>query len=118
MMSKDSKITAEELIQVLFHRPSGLHIEQLSEVLWQARDGQGPVPKHFRAAVYATLSLYTSQSVIFRQKQRSPSQDLFYSPDGKGSGIWSVSRPKAEAWLNNRLPRRGAPLAAETNVAA
>jgi hypothetical protein len=104
-MSQSHNITVEELIRVLSNRPSGLHIEQLADVLWQARHGQGPTPKNFRAAIYFTLSHYTSQSTLFRQKRRNPVHDLFYSPDGKGSGTWAVSRARAEAWLNSRLSR-------------
>jgi hypothetical protein len=96
------KVSAEELVRLLLAKPTGLHIEQLEDILWKARNPDAPMPKGFRAVIYTTLSRYSSQSAVFRQKHRTPAQDLFFSPDGKGSGTWAVHRSKAEAWLGTR----------------
>lgn len=104
-MKSDVKISVEELIRLLLDRPLGLHIEQLEKVLWKARRTELPVPKNLRAAIYGKLSMYTSQSMAFRQKRKAYKDDLFFSPGGKGSGVWAVHRERAEAWLNGRIHR-------------
>jgi hypothetical protein len=101
-MKSDTKISVEELIQLLFDCPTGLHIEQLEQTLWKARQPNEPVPKNFRSYIYGTLSLHSSQTLVFRQKRKAESQDLFFSPDGKGSGTWAVHRGRAEAWLRRK----------------
>lgn len=102
-MKPDVKISVEEIIQLLFNCPTGLHIDQLEEALWKARQPENPVPKHFRASIYGMLSLYTSQSLAFRKKGKTEAQDLFFSPEGKGSGTWAVHRERAQAWLRRRI---------------
>jgi hypothetical protein len=99
---KTKKVSVEELVRLLLAKPTGLHIEQLEEILWKMRQPNVPAPKGFRAVIYRTLSRYSSQSALFRQNRRAPGQDLFFSPDGKGSGTWAVHRSKAEAWLSMR----------------
>jgi hypothetical protein len=102
-MKSQAKVSVEDLIKILLNCPTGLHIEQMEETLWKLRCSTDPVRKNFRASIYATLSLHTSQSIAFRQKCKTPAQDLFFSPGGKGSGTWAVHRERAEAWLRRRM---------------
>jgi hypothetical protein len=103
-----AKLSVEELIHLLLDCPTGLHIEQLEQLLWKVRKPKEPIPKNFRASIYGTLSLYSSQSLAFKKKRKAEWQDLFFSPDGKGSGVWAVHRERAESWLHRRalLPLR------------
>ena len=99
------KILVTEIIQVLLARSTGLHMEQLEEILWKLRHVDAPMPRQFRTVVYGTLSQYTSQSALFRQKRRRSCDDLFFSPGGKGSGTWAVHRDKAQEWLTRHKPQ-------------
>jgi hypothetical protein len=98
-MTGPQKAFVTEIIQVLLARSAGLHMEQLEEILWKSRRADAPMPRQFRNVVYGTLSHYTSQSALFRQKRRRSCDDLFFSPGGKGSGTWAVHRDKAQVWL-------------------
>lgn len=102
-MKSQAKVSVEDLIKLLMNCPSGLHIDQLEQTLWKRRDADDPVQKNFRASIYGTLSLYSSQSRAFRQKGKTEAQDLFFSPGGKGSGTWAVHRERAQAWLRRRM---------------
>ncbi len=97
-----SNVSVEELVRLLLARPTGLRMEQLEDILWKARQPDSPMPKGFRAAIYNILSRHSAQSASFRQRGATPAQDLFFSPEGKGSGTWAVHRARAEAWLNRR----------------
>ncbi len=102
-MKSQSKVSVEDLIKLLMNCPTGLHIDQLEYNLGKLCHVNGPVRKNFRASIYRTLSLYSSQSLAFRQKGKSEPQDLFFSPGGKGSGTWAVHRERAQAWLRRRM---------------
>jgi hypothetical protein len=93
------KIWLRDMIRILSSRTTGLHIEQLEHMLWELRYPASPMPARFRAQVQGILSRYTSQSAVFRQRRARPADDLFFSPEGKGSGTWAVHQAAAEAWL-------------------
>lgn len=57
------------------------------------------MPKEFERTVQSCLNQHTSQSGVWKSAGGDPKQDLFYSPDGKGSGTWAVHRARALAWL-------------------
>jgi len=86
----------------------GLRIEQLESILWRLYDPDCQAPKRFRVVVEGILNQYSSQSVLFRQKHRKPRDDLFYSPNGKGSGTWAVRRNVADEWLKRHGAARSA----------
>jgi hypothetical protein len=91
-----------DIVRILSSRLLGMRIEQLEHALWQSRYPATPMPKNFRNVVENILSQHSSQSVVFHQKNRKPVDDLFFSPEGKGSGTWAVRHSRAEAWLKKR----------------
>jgi hypothetical protein len=93
------KIWLRDMIRILSSRLLGLHIEQLERTLWESRYPATPMPKRFHNIVQIILSQHSSQSAVFHQKKRKPSDDLFFSPEGKGSGTWAVHQARSEAWL-------------------
>lgn len=93
------KIWLRDIIRILSSRTAGLHIDQLEHMLWQLQYPATPMPDRFRVQLQSLLSRYTSQSVVFRQRSGRPADDLFFSPEGKGSGTWAVHRAAASAWL-------------------
>jgi hypothetical protein len=49
-----------------------------------------PIPKAFDKTVQSVLNQHTSQSKVFRKKNKRANDDLFYSPKGKHSGTWAL----------------------------
>lgn len=96
------KIWLRDIIRILSSRLLGLRIEQLEHAVWESRYPETPMPKNFRKIVETILSQYSSQSVVFHQRKGRPANDLFFSPEGKGSGTWAVRHARAEAWLKKR----------------
>lgn len=91
-----------DIIRVLKPCPFGLRIEKLERELWELRNGELPMPKEFRNTIQSTLNHHTSQSEVFKTKQRAVEDDLFFSPGGKGSGTWAVHHDHAIAWLKKK----------------
>lgn len=94
-----------DIIRVLWgFGEAGTTTARLVEELWSLRNPSGlPMPKKFRATVQSAINSHTSQSRLFRRLKRPTSDDLFYSP--KGRGTWAVHRAKATTWLEaRRLP--------------
>jgi hypothetical protein len=92
-----------DIIRVLSRRRPWLSMSHLTKELWALRNPSGlPMPKNFTETVQSALNQHTSQSSRFSGK---PEDDLFYSPEGKGSGTWTIHRERADAWLEaHKLP--------------
>jgi len=41
--------------------------------------------------------------MVFAKRKAPDTDGLFYSPEGKGSGVWAVNRDRAAAWLKVKL---------------
>jgi hypothetical protein len=91
-----------DMIRVLWNR-SLTSMQQLTDELWAMRSPAGlPMPRKFVHTVQSFLNQHTSQSTRWNGKTED---DLFYSPEGKGSGTWAVHHDTAEAWLKrHQLP--------------
>jgi hypothetical protein len=90
-----SRPWAYDISRVLWASRS-VSMHQLTQRLWDLRNPSGlPMPKRFQRTVQSALNHHTSQSIGFNRK---PEDDLFYSPEGKGSGTWAVHRERAAAW--------------------
>jgi hypothetical protein len=91
-----------DIIQVLWGARPWMSMDQLTRELWTLRGSSGlPMPKKFKETVQSALNQHTSQSQVFARLGK-PEDDLFYSPQGKGSGTWAVRRERAVAWLRSR----------------
>ncbi len=90
-----------DIIRVLWG--GWLTMDKLTRTLWEMRNPVGlPIPKAFKQTVQSTLNHHTSQSRLWKG---NPTDDLFYSPEGKGSGTWAVHRDRAATWLRaKKLP--------------
>ncbi len=91
-----------DLIAILYPRPNGLTMEQLLRELEVIREKALPMPKKLRETVQSILNNYTSQSAIFQKRLAPVDDDIFYSPEGKGSGTWAVNRDRAVVWLSRK----------------
>jgi hypothetical protein len=91
-----------DIIAVLYPRPNGIRIERLVDALWGMREKSLPMPKEFGKTVQSCLNHHTSQSAVFIKNGTGPEDDLFYSPQGKGSGTWAVHRERAIFWLKRK----------------
>jgi hypothetical protein len=93
-----------DIIRVLWGASqTGLSMDRLVDNLWEMRKPSGlNMPRAFRKTVQSFLNQHTAQS---SQWNRRIEDDLFYSPKGKGSGVWAIHRDRANAWLKaRRLP--------------
>jgi hypothetical protein len=91
-----------DIIRVLWSRRAALHMNVLEQELWTIRNPTLPMPKEFRKTIQSALNRYSSQSDIFLKQTRTPEDDLFYSPEGKGSGAWAVRHDRAISWLQRK----------------
>lgn len=93
-----------DLIRVLWpYDKRGRRRLLVIEELWRLRNPSGlPMPRKFEHTVQSTFNHHTSQSSRWNGRAED---DLFFSPEGKGSGLWAVHRDRAEAWLlRHELP--------------
>lgn len=91
---------ARDLIRVLWRYPRGGRRLVIIEEVWHLRQATNlPVPRKFEHTVQSIFNHHSSQSTVWNGKQED---DIFYSREGKGSGIWAVHRDRAEAWLRRR----------------
>ncbi len=73
-------------------------------VPWKNRHDAGlPIPPKFAQAVQGSFNRYCTDSMVFAKRKTPDSDGLFYSPLGKGSGVWAVNRDRAAAWLKVKL---------------
>jgi hypothetical protein len=86
-----------DIIRVLWGTTSFKSMAMLTHELWTIRNPSGlPMPKRFTETVQSCLNRHTIQSSRFTGKS---TDNLFYSPQGKGSGTWAVRRYVAIEWL-------------------
>lgn len=92
-----------DIIRVLWGNRALISMDRLCHELWAKRNPSGlPMPKEFRSTVQSALNKHTRQS---SEWSGNPEDDLFYSPQGKGSGTWAVHQDRAVAWLkSHELP--------------
>lgn len=91
------------LIKVLWPYQSGLRRTIVMDRVRQIRAPKGlNMPKAFENTVQSAFNHHSSQSAVFAGRGAGEADDLFYSPDGKGSGKWAVHRERALAWLRDR----------------
>jgi len=94
-----------DIIRVLWgHQSSqGMRIAVLCREVWHIRQPSGlNMPKSFTETVQSCLNQHTSQSSVWAKNGSRAEDDIFYSPQGKGSGTWAVHRDRASAWLRRR----------------
>lgn len=94
-----------DIIRVLW-ASSGITARQLYIELWNLRQPSGlPMPKKFPETIRSCLNSHTSQSSVWSRNGAKVEDDLFYSPEGKGSGTWAVHKQRAAMWLKaHELP--------------
>src|SRR5262245_45592392 len=91
------------LIKVLWPYRYGLRRADVIERIWALREPKGlPMPKNFGETIQSSFNHHTSQSAEFIKRGTGSEEDLFFSPKGKGSGIWAVHPDRAEAWLKRK----------------
>ncbi|MFI5021412.1 MAG: hypothetical protein ACHQRJ_07145 [Alphaproteobacteria bacterium] len=84
-----------DIIRALWGRRLGMQLQQLYRDVWGLRYPSGlKMPKEFEAALRSSLNHHTSQSTRWNGK---PEDDLFYSPDGRGT--WAIRHDIAAEWL-------------------
>lgn len=93
-----------DIIRVLWGASrAGVSMDQLVSNLWEMRKPSGlNMPRAFRKTVQSFLNQHTAQSSQWNGRAED---DLFFSPQGKGSGTWAVHQERAAVWLAaRRLP--------------
>jgi len=91
---------ALHLIKVLWPYPSGLSRQTAIDKVWRLRQPENlPMPKAFEQTVQSAFQQHASESSVFKG---GPDDDLFFWPEGKGTGRWAVRRIQAEAWIRRR----------------
>ena len=93
----------EDLIEVLLPYEDGLDRQQVLAKLETLRRDRGHRirPKFVQTAQKA----YESRCVGYESFDKTgwpESEALFFSPGGKGSGVWAVNSERARAWLRKR----------------
>lgn len=85
------------LIKVLLPHKQGLHRSYVFKQIEAERKAKGlSIPPKFEQAVQRRFEDYCSQCRGFN---RPSSDDLFYFPTRKGSGVWAVHIDRATSWL-------------------
>ncbi len=98
----------KDLIEVLKAYPRGLARQMVLHTLEKQRQRAGlPIPAKFEEAVQSSYNQHSVDSMVFKKRNAPPSDGLFYSPHGKGSGIWAVHLDRAAAWLKGKLSKEG-----------
>ena len=93
------------LIDVLLNSSStGMPRLAVIRELRRQRKAHGlPMPKEFEG----TIQHYYNQNCLgysgFRKRKLPETEALFYSPEGKGSGIWAVHRERGAAWIKQNF---------------
>lgn len=96
---RENRPWVRDIIRVLWNS-SSTSMQRLTDELWATRKPVGlPMPRKFTNTVQSFLNQHTSQSSQWNGKSED---DLFYSPEGKGSGTWAVHHERAAAWLRKR----------------
>ena len=93
-----------DIIKVLHGRKFYITKAALDDSVLEKRRADGePIPPSFIATTQNILNNYTSQSEVFRKAGKGPEDDLFYSPQGKGSGTWALHQERAQQWLKRKV---------------
>ena len=93
-----------DLIEVLMPHQGGLSRQFVLHTLEKKRKQAGlKIPPKFEQSVQSAYNQHSVDSSVFIKRKAPESDGLFYSPQGKGSGIWAVYRDRATAWLEARL---------------
>lgn len=94
---------AFDIIRVLWGNRSSVSVKRLCGDVWKLRNPSDlPMPKDFGRTIQSVLNKHTRQSSEWSGKRED---DLFYSPQGKGSGTWAVHQDRAVEWLkSHELP--------------
>jgi hypothetical protein len=91
----------KDLIEVL--KPSaarGLTRRLVLEALKKKRRDTGlPLPEKFDEAVQSVYNQHCVDSLVFTKRKVPMIDGIFFSPGGKGSGLWAVHVDRAELWL-------------------
>ncbi len=94
----------KDLIEVLQPRSNGLSRQLVLHTLERRRKTAGlSIPKKFEETVQSAYNQHCVDSSVFKKCGKPESEGLFYSPQGKGSGVWAVHRDKAAAWLRAHI---------------
>jgi hypothetical protein len=91
------------LIKVLWSRPHGVRRVDVMDQIRGLRAAKGlPTPRRFEEAVQSRFNHYAEESSVFQKRGAPPEEALFYSPKGKGTGIWACYPERAAAWLRKK----------------
>jgi hypothetical protein len=97
-----------DLIRVLHpHGLQGFPRQAVLRALEKNRHDNGlRIPKKFDESVQGSYNRHCVDSGVFAKRNAPDSDGLFYSPAGKGSGIWAVNLERAAAWLKEKLGKQ------------
>jgi hypothetical protein len=94
------------MIEVLLPHKRGLRRRiVLNELRSLRRSYRLAIPPTFVQVVQKVYQCYSSQYPAFHARCATDSDDIFFSPLGKGTGLWAVHPERAAAWLTNNLTR-------------
>ena len=94
----------KDLIEILWPPQDGLSRQLVLHMLERKRKLAGlQIPKKFEQTVQSAYNQHCVDSMVFAKQKAPESEGLFYSPGGKGSGVWAVNRELAAAWLKAKL---------------
>lgn len=92
-----------DLIRVLWpYNRFGLRRVDVIDRIRQMRRPKGLLPKKSESAIQSAFNRYSEDSLVFQKSGMLSDEAIFFSPKGKGSGIWAVHRDRAEAWLRKK----------------
>lgn len=94
----------KDLIEILMPYPNGLLRKMVLHMMEKKRERSGAsIPENFEQSVQSSYNQHSVDSQVFIMRKAPESDGLFYSPQGKGSGIWAVYTDRATAWLEAKL---------------
>ena len=92
-----------DLIRLLMPHERGLTRQMVLHDLERQRCKEGlPIPPTFEEAVQSSYNYFSVDSLVFKKRGGRRDEELFYSPEGKGSGRWAVNREVVAVWLQTR----------------
>jgi len=93
----------EDLIKLLLPRQNGMKRPMVLHELERQRNALGlPIPDAFEQTVQSAYNQNCSDSNVFLRRKLPEEEAPFYTPGGKGSGIWAVNPDRARVWLEKR----------------
>jgi hypothetical protein len=104
---RDNPYVADMIRVLAPHHSNGVPRRNVIDTVEAIRKSKSlPMPRKFDDAVQSAFNHHCLHSLVFIKRHAPTSDGLFFSPQGKGTGIWAVDIKRATAWLIAKNSRK------------